>query len=231
VDAEFTNSLVGTLAWDMMREPEQRQLAGIRGYRAGVNIAGPRNQIVRDFLEHPERGDWLLQIDSDMTWSPDAVEQMLAVADPEETPIVGGLCFGATDGHLWPTLYELTEGDEGPYLVRRPLAESEIGSLVRVTATGGAFLMVHRRVFETIRDKGLGTAAWPWFQEAELSGGPLGEDLTFCLRAGMAGFPVHVATGVHIGHVKPTLLGPGRFVAQQRAYAELQAQREAATNG
>jgi GT2 family glycosyltransferase len=35
----------------------------------------------------------------------------------------------------------------------------------------------------------------------------MGEDMTFCLRAAAAGIPVHVATGVQVGHMKPGMLG------------------------
>jgi hypothetical protein len=31
--------------------------------------------------------------------------------------------------------------------------------------------------------------------------------LTFCLRAAAAGIPVHVHTGVQVGHIKPQMLG------------------------
>ena len=34
----------------------------------------------------------------------------------------------------------------------------------------------------------------------------MGEDIAFCLRAGAAGFPIHVNTGVHIGHAKTQIL-------------------------
>jgi hypothetical protein len=34
----------------------------------------------------------------------------------------------------------------------------------------------------------------------------MGEDLTFCLRLGAAGIPVHVATAVRAGHMKTTML-------------------------
>jgi hypothetical protein len=44
----------------------------------------------------------------------------------------------------------------------------------------------------------------PWFAEsgsAEL-GAEYGEDVTFCLRAGVLGFKLHVHTGVEVGHIK-----------------------------
>lgn len=35
----------------------------------------------------------------------------------------------------------------------------------------------------------------------------MGEDLTFCLRCAAAGIPVHVHTGVQVGHMKSVMLG------------------------
>jgi hypothetical protein len=49
----------------------------------------------------------------------------------------------------------------------------------------------------------------PWFKEVPV-GAPLalmGEDLTFCLRCQAAGIPVHVHTGIQVGHMKPVMLG------------------------
>lgn len=213
-DAAFTASALGLQAWDFSRALHrglEQQLAGMRPVDAHVNIAGPRNGIVAEFLDRPEWGDWLLQIDADMTFDPDCVERMLETADPETAPIVGGLCFGATDGQIWPTLYDLTEDADGPYLVRQ--TKLQVGGLQKVTATGGAFLMVHRTVYEKVLAAGF-NKAFPWFQETELAGAPCGEDLTFCLRAGMCGFPVHVNTTVRVGHVKQTLLTLAKFMEQ-----------------
>ena len=214
VNSAFVSSALGLMAWDFLRQTDRgldRQLAGMKDFHAGVNIAGPRNGVVREFLDRPEWGDWLLMIDVDMVFQPDALEKMLETADPENAPVVGGLCFGATDGKLWPTLYDLVEGTDGPYLARR--SAFDLDTLVPVTATGGAFLMVHRTAYETVLAAGF-NRAFPWYQETELAGSPCGEDLTFCLRAGLSGLPVHVNTGVRIGHVKPTLPTTARYLEQ-----------------
>jgi hypothetical protein len=44
----------------------------------------------------------------------------------------------------------------------------------------------------------------------------VGEDFTFCLRAGICGFPVHVHTGIHVGHNKSHVL-TAEMYQQQRA--------------
>lgn len=221
--AAFTESLCGLLAYDAIIRPQEgkpRQIAAMRGFEAGVNIAGPRNDVVRDFLASKEWGDWALSIDVDMTFPPDAVEQLLEHADPERAPIVGGLCFGATGGKLWPTLYELTEEPEfgGPQFVRLPDFPLS-NPLLRVSGTGGAFLMVHRRVFEAIEARKF-SRAFPWFQETEVPAGSMSEDLTFMLRAGICGFPVHVLTSLHIGHAKLGLLNAYRWFEQEGRIVE-----------
>jgi hypothetical protein len=79
---------------------------------------------------------------------------------------------------------------------------------VQVSATGTGFLLMHRGALEKVRRHAGDTAA-PWFRESPV-GAPLslmGEDMTFCLRAGAAGIPVHVHTGVQVGHMKPEMLG------------------------
>ncbi len=88
--------------------------------------------------------------------------------------------------------------------------------MVQCAGTGAAFILIHRRVLEAMRDRGF-NAAFPWFQETELAGKPAGEDLTFCIRAGILGFPIFVDTSIHIGHHKSTVLDHETFQAQREA--------------
>jgi GT2 family glycosyltransferase len=120
--------------------------------------------------------------------------------------VVGGLCFTENPGgHPLPTLYELVEDGDGQPVFARHESWPDDG-LVRVTATGAACLLIHRDVLETV-GKSSGCPAAPWFRESVLGGSLIGEDLTFCLRLGAAGIPVHVCTGVRAGHMKTAMLG------------------------
>jgi hypothetical protein len=104
-------------------------------------------------------------------------------------------------------MYELVDKGEGRIGFVRPETVPD-DQLVRVSATGTGFLLIHRTVLEKVRDTSKDIAA-PWFREMPV-GEPLslmGEDMTFCLRAGAAGIPVHVHTGVQVGHMKPVMLG------------------------
>jgi GT2 family glycosyltransferase len=144
-----------------------------------------------------------------MVFEPDTLDRLLADADPVERPIIGGLCFRVTQDagqmiELTPTLYGLNN-DKPPRTV--VYHDYPPDALVQVAATGAACLLVHRSVFE-----GIAAAAvekkfqdpYIWFAETLYPEykDVLSEDITFCLRAGACGFPVHVDTSIEIGHQK-----------------------------
>jgi GT2 family glycosyltransferase len=171
---------------------------------SGPNISRGRNMIVAGFLED-RTAPWLFMADTDMSLPRDAVDRLVAAADPQDRPVVGGLCFTENPGGApLPTLYELVEDGDGQPAFARHQSWPDDG-LVRVTATGAACLLIHRDALEHV-GKASGCPAAPWFRESVLGGSLIGEDLTFCLRLGAAGIPVHVATGVKAGHMKTTML-------------------------
>lgn len=191
---------------------EGKRLAGWMHMHCSANISAGRNGLVDRFLDQTE-AQWLIQIDTDMIWMPDAIHGLLAAADPVKAPIVGGLCFGleADTGQIFPTLYDLggTE-DDLKFLRHRTF---ELTDLYRVTGTGAAFLLVHRSVFEAFRKRDF-SKPYPYFQEMDLGGMRCGEDVTFCLRAGELGFPIHVNTNVQIGHIKPQVITINGYMVQ-----------------
>jgi hypothetical protein len=199
MSAYFTTSLLATMLYDVKGG---RHVAGLLNEWSSANVSSPRNNLTRQFVDD-YTADWLLWIDSDMGWEPDAVERLLAVADPAKAPIVGGLCFGMAGGKLFPTIYQLAQRDGALTTIR--VGEFPDDSMLQCAATGAAFLLIHRSVLVAIRAREF-NKTFPWFQEGELNGLPSGEDVTFCLRAGLCGFPVHVNTGVAIGHHKSQLL-------------------------
>ena len=163
-------------------------------------------------------------VDTDMQFTADDVDTLMEMASKDKAPIVGGLCFGVHNDVLFPTLYDFAPLDED---------ESKLGTIrydeypenamFQVGGTGAAFLLVHRSVYEAIKAKGF-SETFPWFEETSghlynMKPQPVGEDLTFCIRAGLCGFPIHVHTGVEIGHHKSHVLTAGQY-RQQRAAKE-----------
>lgn len=208
--AYFTTSLVGSLLYD---RATSRRIVGLHNEWSSANVSAPRNRLTAKFLDETD-ADWLWWIDADMAWDHEALDQLLAVADPDTAPIVGGLAFGAFHDMLFPTIYQFGEVDGNLTTVR--VADYPDDAVIQVAATGAAFLLIHRSALETIRARAF-NQTFPWFQEIEMSGQPVGEDLAFCLRAASCEIPVHVHTGVKIGHHKSHLLTHELFQAQREA--------------
>lgn len=168
----------------------------------GVNrkiIQGGILTLQRNEAVQQMEGDWLLFIDDDMVWQPDAIAKLIAVRDEFDLDIVGGLCFRRTPPHQ-PTLYMRELPTEGPY----NFLEVWEDDLVEVDATGMAFCLIHKRVFEKIAGSPM-----PPLDERRKIGlpeffywkGRLGEDLRFCQDAKAAGCRIFVDTRIKIGHV------------------------------
>ena len=184
---------------------------------SSANISGARNDIVKKFLDDFPHADWLWWIDADMVFPPDTLDQLLVNADPDKAPIVGGLCFGisrANNGEAFPTLYQLTKDEETGSAAMVRYLDYDPDTMLQVSATGSACILIHRKVLEAVRDKGY-NASYPWYQETELGGKACSEDITFCIRAALLGFPTYVDTGVPIGHHKPQIVDQELFLEQR----------------
>ena len=199
VRAEFCASLLAVCMEGSTR------IRTVRALESGPNISTPRNMLVRDFLED-NLAPWLFMADTDMWFPADTVDRLIAAADPVERPVVGGLCWSLDGGHRFPTMYELTTKNEGALAFVR-YREWPEDTVMRVSATGAAALLMHRDALLAV-EKASNAPAAPWFQESPV-GAPMalmGEDMTFCLRCAAADIPVHVHTGVRVGHMKTQML-------------------------
>jgi hypothetical protein len=191
---------------------------------AGSQIDQERNDIVAAFLAHPDRPAWLLMIDADMTWTPDDVTKILEAADEKERPVMGGLCFAErrqNRGQLWPTLMVFVPGPGGVGVAGvKDMDDWPRGEVCKVDSTGAAFLLVHRSVYEQMAVRAGPDHPAPWFAVTYLPKARLAEDVTFCMRCRGLGIPIHVHTGVSIGHVKARELNEAMFDAQQATQRE-----------
>lgn len=215
----------------LMRDARTAQhVVGELDKESSANISTARCEIVREFLAHPARPEWLWMIDSDMTFGDGILERLLATAHPVDRPIVGGLCFGvrplkvdgverlnaclATELELFPTVYTLDADGRMLHWAGYPQ-----DSVVQVSSTGAACLLVHRSMLADGRWLADGHPL-PWFRESVLHGKVCSEDHFFCIKAGSFGFPVHLDTAAKTGHVKS-------FVADEDLYLSQRAARHA----
>lgn len=213
VSSYFHHSMLGLVLSDKVGP---QRIVGLLQEWSSANVSMPRNTLTAKFLDEYD-ADWLLWIDSDMSFDANALEQLLSLADPTRAPIVGGLCFGSENGNLFPTLWQWAEYADGPHagkIVTQRATDYPENAMLQVGATGAAFLLIHRTALEAIRARAF-NAVFPFFQETELAGNPCGEDITFCLRAGICGIPIHVNTAVKVGHHKSQVLTADLFRTQQ----------------
>lgn len=175
-------------------------------------IQGGILTIQRNAAVQRMEGDWLLFIDDDMAWQPDAVRKLVEVRDEFDLDMVGALCFRRTPPYQ-PTLYMREKPDEGAY----NFLERWDSDIIEVDATGCAFLLIHKRVFEAI----IGTKMPPVAERLRIGPPPifkwdgiLGEDLRFCQDAKTAGMKVWVDTRIEIGHVSEKTITKRDFLIE-----------------
>lgn len=189
-----------------------------------AGIVDGRNSLAKTMCDESD-AEWLFMVDSDMGFGPETVERLIAAADPERRPVIGGLAFAMkTDGRssfygirhrCQPTLYNFHEDDDAIGVV--PMFDYPRNKLVSVSATGGACVLIHRTALETVRAK-YGDV---WFDTIRHpKGAHFSEDLAFCVRLAACGIPLHVHTGIRTTHDKGGVFLDEAFYDAQRAAKE-----------
>lgn len=145
------------------------------------------------------RGDWLLFIDDDMVFDANAIGSLIQTREEHDLDMLGALCFRRSPPHQ-PTLFMRENPTSGAY----NFLERWDSDVIEVDATGMAFVVIHKRVFEKIA----GTTMPSHEARAQIGlpnffrwEGTYGEDLRFCQMAREAGARIWVDTRIEIGHV------------------------------
>lgn len=163
-----------------------------------------RNAVIEEFLVGP--AEWLMWIDTDMTFELDAVDELRKAARSNKAKAVTGLAFifkrqlGVVipNGYMW-------DADEKAF---REIVEYEKGRVHEVDGTGTGFVLVHRDVFEAFPDR-------HWhrnWMEHPASGSEMGHDLAFFYEMTQnLGMSLVWHTGVKTGHIKHFTLDEDSF--------------------
>ena len=200
----FAKSLVDLRLHDAVGSNHIANWGNVRS--SGYGIPEARNEIAAHTLSN-EQFEWLLFVDGDMGFNPDALDKLMEAADPETRRVVGGLCFAYKD-QGWdqlngirhqplPTIYDFADGDY------RGRTHYPVNAVIPSAATGMAMCLIHRSVLQEIADE----HGPSWFDripkpKTKVGDGPLGEDISFFVRcAGIGVFPL-IHTGVKTSHYK-----------------------------
>lgn len=160
-------------------------------------------------------GEWILFIDDDMVWNPQAIGQLVKSWEEvqeqfDEPVIMGGLCH-RREAPYDATMYMRDDAKTGKYR----FMETWDSDIVEVDATGLAFVLIPVKALEAIMD-----TPWPNFETRQLYQSPpifqwtqhLGEDLRFMQDAKAAGCRIFVDTRVRIGHVTEVVVDRSSFL-------------------
>lgn len=160
-------------------------------------VSRARNLLVSDFLA--SECDTMLFIDADMTFDPDDIFRLLAWS--HNKGIVGGIgCARKKQA----TYYTQLDTDEDGDIVMNAMG------LVRAKSIGTGFMMVQRRVVETLvqshpeweyYDASADRKLHSVFDFKSTPKGYIGEDYLFCERARAHGFEVWIDPTIKLGHM------------------------------
>jgi hypothetical protein len=220
VTYSWHHSMIEMIGWDLAHD-QRVMRGGYVAYKCGTDgLVAARNEVVKIFLDE-HQAEWLLWLDTDMGFAADTLDRLISVAHPTDRPIVGGLAFTqkeeVSDGmggwrcRAVPTIFDWLKLDDGQmgFAVR---FDYPVDTVTRVAGTGSACVLVHRTVFERIRDK-YGPV---WYDRVPNTtmGQLVSEDLSFCMRAGTLDIPIFIHTGVRTTHQKILWLAEDDYFGQ-----------------
>lgn len=180
-------------------------------------VANARNVLVEKFLESTD--EWCLWIDEDMIvetpvgkmgdieiGDPNLALQIMhkSLVDSGES-IVTGL-YRAKQKHgfhyaIWKVI-ETPDGGEGFQHIQK--WQPPEANWFSVDVAGMGFMLMHRRVFETMRDAGYGTDEKPYFHWEHP--GARSEDFDMLMKARALGFKTWCLTDVKLSHMGQLVL-------------------------
>ncbi len=135
--------------------------------------------------------DYMLQIDSDMTFPPDALCRML----DRDLDVVTGVYVGKEEHHkpvLFTELYK-DSSDSSAYARKRGITELMKDEVFPIAGCGAGFLLVKEHVLRIMM-----IHMHEWFKPYA----GLGEDVSFCQRCTELGIKMYADNSFPMGHIK-----------------------------
>lgn len=194
----------------------------------GTRVSRSRTLNTEEFLESD--AEWNFQIDTDMLWEPSEVIRLRKFAEDKGVKIVSGWTVVMKNG-IWPHAYEKIEHPEAqyaPYGEIAPFSEPRV-----VDAVGSACLLVHRDVYEDVREHTRAFTNYYWNEEEydPERDVHIGQDLSFADRVNRyTDHEIWYHPGCVFVHMKLTPYGPKEYTRfmqalQQQINDRIQAQQ------
>ena len=160
-------------------------------------VSRVRNLLAGQFLESD--ADHLFMVDSDMAFKADDVIRLLAFSQTK--PVVAGIGVARKTEKVF---FSMLDQDESGNILMDKMG------LVKAKRVGTGFIMIQRKVFETLRDAhpewkyhdhSSGKDLYSFFDFKSTPDGYIGEDYTFCDRIYEHGFSAWIDPTIELGHM------------------------------
>lgn len=184
VSHDFLGSVLEVLAG-------QKHQMLLAGEQSGVLISRARNHLTQMFLDSDAEYLWF--IDTDISFVPETLDRLIEA----DLPIVSALYYGKDKrGSAFP-VGNIRSGNK---FNRVPAARLKGKKPAEVDGVGMGCCLIKREVLESLGVRPL----WP-FAEILYEGEPMGEDITFCVRAAERGYKSFILPTARVGHLKEVL--------------------------
>ena len=164
-----------------------------------------RNFLAKECLE--SGAEWLFMVDSDVVVPAQTLERLLS----HKVSIVGGL-YWRRHPKIFAEAFKFRPGTTQ----YDPIPDQNIYSaLNEVDGIGAGCLLIHRRVFENLKDKvkkltipaeGNNVELYEFFKFTSAEPPYVSEDLFFCIQARLAGWKIYLDGNVKCGHILSTMM-------------------------
>lgn len=152
---------------------------------------------------HGASYDWILWIDSDMSFTYEDIKQIIS-HEGEDEAVITGAC-PIDKNRIAAGRYAIQSGKSLPQYLSAKLVDEipvQENGLHQVDFAGGAFLAVRQGVYESI--------GFPWykFRSHPEFGTWTSEDVGFTIAAGEQGYTTWLDPKVKIGHKRSLIFQP-----------------------
>lgn len=160
------------------------------------------HSFARNSLVDNMQGDWLLQLDTDITFEPDILARMLHKMDKFGIDVLAGLYLYKSKPHP-PVAYNYDPAKKEKTILGDWQKDAD---LIPLRSSGAACLLVRRSVFDRIKATGEGPFDIYFDGKA-----PLSEDHSFFERCWKLKIPIYAAPDVWVSHLMYRELGEKDF--------------------
>lgn len=151
------------------------------------------HSFARNSLVDQMKGDWLLQLDTDITFDPDIVGRMLLKMDRHNIDVLIAPYVYKSHPHP-PVVYGWNPKKKEKFILGDWDDKADV---IPVRSSGAGCLLVRKKVFDKIKSK-LGESPFDIYFDKKT---PLSEDHSFFERCWKLRIPVYFSPSITVGHL------------------------------